>query len=47
MYVTISNLKKSYTSGLVVTEILKGIEMRLGKGEVGVILGPSGSENLR
>lgn len=43
MYVTISNLKKSYTSGLVVTEILKGIEMRLGKGEVGVILGPSGS----
>ncbi|QHQ63241.1 ATP-binding cassette domain-containing protein [Anaerocolumna sedimenticola] len=43
MFIEISNLKKSYTSGLVKTEILKGIGMELNKGEIGVILGPSGS----
>lgn len=43
MFLDISNLKKSYTSGLVRTEVLKGIEMKLEKGEIGVILGPSGS----
>jgi putative ABC transport system ATP-binding protein len=36
-------LKKSYTTGVIKTDVLKGIEMKLGKGEIGVILGPSGS----
>ncbi|MDO0822719.1 ABC transporter ATP-binding protein [Desulfosporosinus nitroreducens] len=43
MFIDISNLKKSYTSGVVITEVLKGIEMKIDKGEIGVILGPSGS----
>ncbi|MBB6218369.1 ABC-type lipoprotein export system ATPase subunit [Anaerosolibacter carboniphilus] len=43
MFIDISNLKKSYTSGVVKTEVLKGIEMKLKEGEIGVILGPSGS----
>ncbi|SNS87596.1 putative ABC transport system ATP-binding protein [Anaerovirgula multivorans] len=43
MFIDISNLKKSYTTGVVITEVLKGIEMKLEKGEIGVILGPSGS----
>lgn len=43
MFVDISNLKKSYTTGTVETEVLKGIGMQMGQGEIGVILGPSGS----
>jgi putative ABC transport system ATP-binding protein len=43
MYVDVSNLRKSYTSGVVVTEVLKGVELKAQKGEIGVILGPSGS----
>ncbi|MFZ5966456.1 MAG: ABC transporter ATP-binding protein [Bacillota bacterium] len=43
MFIDISNLKKSYTSGVVRTEVLKGIGMELEKGEIGVIFGPSGS----
>ncbi|MDO7785876.1 ABC transporter ATP-binding protein [Desulforamulus aquiferis] len=43
MFIDISSLKKSYSSGLVKTEVLKGIGMKLEKGEIGVILGPSGS----
>lgn len=43
MFIDVSNLKKSYTTGVVRTEVLKGIEMKLEKGEIGVILGPSGS----
>ncbi|QGU95389.1 ATP-binding cassette domain-containing protein [Clostridium bovifaecis] len=43
MFIEVSNLKKSYTSGVIKTEVLKGIGMKLGKGEIGVILGPSGS----
>ena len=43
MFIEISNLKKSYTSGVVITEVLKGIGVKLEKGEIGVILGPSGS----
>ncbi len=43
MFIEVSDLKKSYTTGVVVTEVLKGIGMRLEKGEIGVILGPSGS----
>ena len=43
MFIDVSGLKKSYTTGLVTNEVLKGVEMKLGKGEIGVILGPSGS----
>jgi len=43
MFIDVSSLKKSYTSGVVRTEVLKGIGMNLEKGEIGVILGPSGS----
>ncbi|KUO50382.1 MAG: ABC transporter ATP-binding protein [Desulfitibacter sp. BRH_c19] len=43
MFIDISNLKKCYTTGVVITEVLKGIGMKLEKGEIGVILGPSGS----
>ncbi len=43
MFIEISNLKKSYTSGAVITKVLQGIGMKLEKGEIGVILGPSGS----
>jgi putative ABC transport system ATP-binding protein len=41
--VDISNLRKSYTSGAVATEVLKGIGMQVAAGEIVVILGPSGS----
>jgi len=43
MFIEISNLEKSYTTGLVVTEVLKGVGLQLEKGEIGAILGPSGS----
>lgn len=43
MFIYVTNLKKSYTTGVVKTEVLKGIGMKLDKGEIGVILGPSGS----
>ncbi len=43
MYINVSNLKKSYTTGAIITEVLQGLEMKLEKGEIGVILGPSGS----
>ncbi|GKU25913.1 ABC transporter ATP-binding protein [Clostridium folliculivorans] len=43
MFIEISGLKKSYISGDVVTQVLKGVSMKLNKGEIGVILGPSGS----
>jgi putative ABC transport system ATP-binding protein len=41
--VDVSNLKKSYTTGAVVTEVLKGIGMQIAEGQIVVILGPSGS----
>lgn len=43
MFIDVSNLKKSYTSGVVINEVLKGIGMELEEREIGVILGPSGS----
>src|SRR5690554_206873 len=43
MFIEVSNLVKTYATGVVKTEVLKGIELKLGKGEIGVILGPSGS----
>jgi putative ABC transport system ATP-binding protein len=42
-FVDVSNLAKSYTTGVVQTEVLKGIDLNLGQGEIGVIFGPSGS----
>ncbi|MBX3000444.1 MAG: ABC transporter ATP-binding protein [Caldilineaceae bacterium] len=41
--VEISDLKKRYTSGAVITEVLKGIGMQVMEREIVVILGPSGS----
>ncbi|MEZ4640725.1 MAG: ABC transporter ATP-binding protein [Caldilineaceae bacterium] len=41
--VEVSDLKKCYTSGEVITEVLKGIDMQVAEGEIVVILGPSGS----
>jgi len=43
MFISVSNLMKSYTSGSVTNRVLNRIEMKLEKGEIGVILGPSGS----
>lgn len=43
LFISVSNLKKSYGSGPVITVVLKGLTMKLHKGEIGVILGPSGS----
>ncbi len=43
MFIDVSELKKSYTTGVIKNEVLKGLKMKLGKGEIGVILGPSGS----
>jgi putative ABC transport system ATP-binding protein len=43
MFIKVKNLTKSYKSGEVSTQVLKGVEMELDQGEIGVILGPSGS----
>lgn len=43
MFIDISDLNKSYKTGDVLTEVLRGIWMKLNKEEIGVILGPSGS----
>ncbi len=43
MFIKVDNLRKSYQTGEVKTEVLKGIGMDLEQGEIGVILGPSGS----
>ena len=43
MFINMENLRKSYKTGDVKTEVLKGVSMMLDKGEIGVILGPSGS----
>lgn len=43
MFIDVSNLKKSYTTGDVKTEVLKGLDMKVDQREIGVILGPSGS----
>jgi len=43
MFLSVSDLKKSYSNGTTTTHVLKGMSMELGKGEIGVILGPSGS----
>jgi len=43
MFIKVENLKKSYYPGGNKNEVLKGVNLSLGKGQVGVILGPSGS----
>ncbi|MEL7610291.1 MAG: ABC transporter ATP-binding protein [Bacillota bacterium] len=43
MFIDAKDLRKSYISGEVTTEVLKGVSLELGRGEVGAILGPSGS----
>jgi putative ABC transport system ATP-binding protein len=43
MFLKVENLKKSYKTGEVSTQVLKGASISLDKGEIGVILGPSGS----
>lgn len=43
MFLKVENVKKSYKTGEVTTEVLKGVGMNLEKGSIGVILGPSGS----
>jgi len=43
MFLKVENLKKSYKTGDITTQVLKGVGMELDKGEIGVILGPSGS----
>lgn len=43
MFITTKELRKSYKTGEVETQVLKGINLELGEGETGVILGPSGS----
>ncbi len=43
MLIEVTDVKKSYRSGAVVTEALKGVSLRLDRGQIGAILGPSGS----
>lgn len=43
MFIKVENIKKSYKTGDVITQVLKGVGMTINKGEIGVILGPSGS----
>lgn len=42
MFLSVSNLTKSYNTGII-THVLKGVNMEVEKGKIGVILGPSGS----
>lgn len=42
MFLSVSNLTKSYNKG-VITHVLKGIDLKMEKGQIGAILGPSGS----
>ncbi len=39
----VGDLRKSYRDGEVVTEVLKGVTLRLGSGEMIALVGPSGS----
>lgn len=43
MFIQVEQLMKSYTSGNVETRVLRGVDLALDKGKMGVILGPSGS----
>jgi len=43
MFLSISDLTKSYQNSGIATHVLKGVSMGIEKGQIGVILGPSGS----
>lgn len=43
MYVKVNNLKKYYGQGESRVEVLKGVNLSIGKGEIAVLLGASGS----
>ena len=43
MFLEIRDLKKSYGEGDNRVDVLKGINFEVGKGEICVLLGPSGS----
>lgn len=43
MFLEINNLKKSFGTGESRVEVLKGIQFSVEKGEICVLLGPSGS----
>lgn len=43
MFINVENLRKSYKTGDINTEVLKGTSLSLEKGKIGVIIGPSGS----
>jgi putative ABC transport system ATP-binding protein len=43
MFLSISNLTKSYNAGIIITRVLKGVDLEMERGQIGVILGPSGS----
>ena len=43
MMIELNDVTKSYQTGQLTTQVLKGISMELSEGEIGVILGPSGS----
>ncbi|MFA0814684.1 MAG: ABC transporter ATP-binding protein [Anaerofustis sp.] len=43
MMIELNDVTKSYQTGQMTTQVLKGISMGLSEGEIGVILGPSGS----
>lgn len=42
MFLSVSRLTKSYNTGII-TNVLKGVDLKMERGETGVILGPSGS----
>lgn len=43
MFIEVSGVSKSYRTGEVKTQVLKGVDLSLEEGRIGVILGPSGS----
>jgi putative ABC transport system ATP-binding protein len=43
MYLSVSNLTKSYSNTGIATHVLKGVDLEMERGQIGVILGPSGS----
>ncbi len=43
MFITVKDLSKSYSNGSVATKVLRGADISLEQGKIGVILGPSGS----
>lgn len=47
MFLSIKDLKKSFGEDEYKTEVLKGIDFEIEKGEICVLLGPSGSSLSR